>query len=84
MATYIAMSTINAQASGWDILARGTDKAAVEADGFAEVERRYPDRLDIYSDTMRANFVVVSLTRARRMAGRCALGECAHEHDVDA
>lgn len=81
-AEYVAISTINAQMSGWDVLARGTDPRDVAEAAYAEIDRQYPNRLDIYSDTLRKNVVVTSLTKARRIAGRCALGECDHDHDA--
>lgn len=76
MATeYVAISTVNAQMSGWQVLARGSDRAMVEqqaSDGIAGT--------DIYAQTLRINLRIVSKTAARRLAGRCALNECDHDH----
>lgn len=83
-AEYVAISTINAQMSGWDVLARGSDKSAVEQAGYDRIGADYPDHTDIYSDTLRKNLVTVSLSKARQIAGRCALGECDHDHGYDA
>lgn len=83
MATYVALSTINAQMSGWQVLARGTDKAAVEQAADAAIAAEHVDPTNIYRDTLSKNLRVVSLTNARRIAGRCALGECDHDHGVD-
>ena len=82
MATYVALSTINAQMSWWTVLARGTDRVTVEQDGFAAIAERYPSPTDIYRDTLQKNMTTVSLTRARRIAGRCRLDECDHDHDL--
>lgn len=78
---YVALSTINAQASGWEVLARGPDRDAVLLAALGEIDRQYPDRTDIYNDTLRANLRVDGLVTARAVAGRCALGECSHDHD---
>lgn len=78
MATYVAISTINAQLSGWDVLARGSDKSAVEQQAWDGISGS-----DIYADTLRKNLTVVSLTKARKLAGRCALNECDHDHGPD-
>ena len=75
MATYIALSTINAQASGWEVLARGSVKSMVEECAWASIVGS-----DIYADTLRKNLTIVSLTKARKIASRCALGECDHDH----
>lgn len=83
MTTYVALSTINAQASGWDVLARGTDKTAVERAADERIAAEYPNPTDIYRDTLQKNLTVVSLTQARRIAGRCVLGECDHDHMED-
>lgn len=82
-AEYVAISTINAQMSGWDVLARGIDKGAVEATGYDQIDVLYPNRTDIYGDTLRKNLMVVSLSKARQIAGRCSLGECDHDHGYD-
>lgn len=77
-AEYIAISTYNSQ-HGWTVIARGSDKTAVSQDADAAITGT-----DIYAETLRKNLTVVSKTVARRMAGRCALGECDHQHDIDA
>ena len=74
-AEYIAISTTNAQANGWNVLARGADKAQVEQSADASIVGS-----DIYAETLRKNLRIVSKTTARRIAGRCALNECDHDH----
>jgi hypothetical protein len=78
MAQYVAITTVNAQQSGWDVLARGTDKDAVRQEAWDSIVGS-----DIYADTYRKNLTVLSLTKARRVAGRCALGECEHDHGYE-
>ena len=77
-AEYVALSTINARMTGWDVLARGSDKPAVEQQAWDAIVGN-----DIYADTLRKNLRVVSRSAALRLAGRCALNECPHDHGFD-
>ena len=78
MAEFIAISTINAQMSGWEVLARGADKATVHDEAWDSLVGD-----DIYADTLRKNLRVVSKSAALRIAGRCALDECDHDHGAE-
>lgn len=78
---YVALSTYNAQTGGYVVLARGHGKVEIACKGDAEIDRRYPDRLNIWGDTLRKNLHVVSISQARRTVGLCALGECDHFHE---
>lgn len=73
MATYYALTTLNEQTNGWDIVALGADKAATLEAAYADIYRRNgsgPNRVhDIYTDTELKNLVVVSQTVARRRYG---------------
>lgn len=79
MPEYVAITTINAQTSDYRVVARGTDKDVVR-----DVARAAIDGVDIYAETEHKNLRVLSKTQARRLAGRCALGECDHDHGHDA
>ena len=69
MATYVALTTTNAQ-SGWELLAERTTRDAAWRAGEDALDRRYGlpcDRAhDIYEDTERKNLTVLSLTTALR------------------
>lgn len=64
-ALYLALSTINARANGFRIIAAGHDKAAVENAARAAIG----NGIDIYSDTYRKNLAIVSKTVAKRKFG---------------
>lgn len=80
--TYVAITTIDGGA--WNEIARGHSRATVESDAWNIMDQRTARRgwHNIYDDTERKNLRIVSLTTARRIAGKCALGECDHSHDA--
>lgn len=67
MATYLALTTINAQANGWHIIADGKTRDETEEYAYRVLDQG--DRLDIENDTERANLKVVSITTAQRTFG---------------
>lgn len=72
--TYYALTTQNAQMSGWSIRATGTDKEQVRRDAEGEIERLcgplvQPVGTNIFTDTELKNLVVVSETVAKRRYG---------------
>lgn len=66
--TYYALTTTNAQLSGWTILAVEPSRQEAETAGLAELDRHNPSGPagDIYSQTEHRNFVVLSRTAAIR------------------
>ena len=64
MATYIALTTTNAQQNGFEIIAAGPNKAKVE-----EAAKSIIGTGDIYRETEQKNLVVVSKTAAKRNYG---------------
>ena len=78
---YVALSTLNEQ-FGWNIYARGADRAQVTAEAEMEIDRTSGNLFDDYrnvnlrTDTLLKNLSVVSLTCARRLVGKHKLGEC--------
>lgn len=69
--TYIALTTHNAQMSGYNmVLAAGHDKAAVASKAreiIGDIRTEYGT--DIYKETEHKNLIVVSKTRAKKEFG---------------
>lgn len=74
MATYLALTTLNSQTSGWSVLAYGEGgkdmKARVEEAARAQIgDIRTDYGTDIYAETKHKNLRVVSKTTAKRKYG---------------
>lgn len=76
---YVALTTVNPQ-FGWTMLYRSSDRDDAEAHALDEIDRRNGSGPSIWKDVEQRNLVVLPLGKARKVAGRCALGECDHDH----
>lgn len=70
MATYVAVTTTNAQQNGWREVITGSDKAEVQEKAERQIcGNQYDGPKDIYTQTELRNLRVVSKTEAKRTFG---------------
>ena len=83
MVTYVALSSLDGGAT-LECLGRASTRTEAEQVAYREIDRLYPDRTDIYNDTLRANLHVMPFSKARRLpGGLCVLNECEHDHGLE-
>lgn len=66
MATYFALTTLNAQMSGWRVVAQADTRTEAEKQGKAWVDSQRAGQTDLYWQTYDRNLTVLSKTRAIR------------------